>query len=738
MEAGGEIALVATKLTSPALPRELVERDRLGAALDAAVVDPNIRVVLVSAPAGSGKSTLVASWQRFRNDSAWLQIDVADRDAARFWAHVGAALSHVVPDLDNALDPYVSLSSLDPEPLIDQLVNELADTPPVVLVIDDYHLIANPAIDQGIERLIELAPQTLTIVLLTRWDPAIRLSRLRVSGQLHEVRAAALRFSEHEAADLLRTTRTDGSASGSPLDEAAQEQARLLCDRTEGWAAGLVLARLSLAAVDDKVAFLEAFRGDDRLVVDYLSDEFLTNTDAEDERRLLATSVLEELSGPLIDAVCDTTDGTTWLADLAARNQLVIGLGRSNTWYRYHHLLRDVLRLKAGGGQPIEELHRRAGAWHRSHGDLDRAAEHLLEGGDLRVAADVVADHSMDLLNRGQINTVSGYLRRLGPVVDDHLRCGVIAGWIHAVLGRLDDAQHALERLRALDAANDTFTLGLIEGLDVMIRLGRGDVAGAIEVASDTPTITEASQSLVVAQAFVWGGRFDDANPLLHRAGQLANDNEDRFAMSGVPSVSAVVAIESGDSFAAHRFATQTVAVIAERGALSGGHGALAHTIIARTTDDAEQAITSAGLGAELARAATIPVMAAYALASAADVLCAHEVDGGPELLAEARHLVDRCSDPGIAGRYLTRVESRHRLSGPTTDPSDSRIVEPLTDRELAVLRYLPTPLSQRDIASELYVSLNTVKTHCKAIYRKLAVGDRKAAVQAARDAGLL
>lgn len=729
MEADSGITLVATKLTAPTPPSHFVARPRLESALDQAASDEAIGVVVVSAPAGSGKSTLVAAWQHRRIDCAWLQVDTADRDAARFWAHVVAALAEVSPGMDEALQASITRSAFEPEPFIDRLVNELAASPAITLVIDDYHLVTSPAIDSAVERLIELAPATLTLVLLTRIDPSIRLSRLRMAGRLVEVRAADLRFDESEAAGLFG--RSDAS-------EPTSEHVRVLCDRTEGWAAGLVLARLSLLASDDRAAFVEMFRGDDRLVVDYLTDEFLAQLSEDDQQRLLATSVLEEMSGPLINAVCDCSDGVDWLQDLASRNQLVIGLGRSSEWYRYHHLLRDVLRLKAAASQPVEDLHRRAGAWHRAHGDLDRAAEHLLKTGDLDTAADVIASHSMQLLNLGQLGTVSGYLERLGTTVDTHLRCSCIAGWIHVVRGNTRDAERYLGRLRALAATSpaDDLAAGLIAGLAVMIHLSSGNVAGAIAEASDAPEIAEATQTLALGQALVWGGRFADARQQLERAGRLAEDNNDRFALSGVPGIAAVAALESGDAERARSLAAETIDVITRQGASSGGHGALAHSVIARTTDDPDEASSAARRAAALARETPGLLMAGYALAGAADVLSASDDPEGATLVGEARTIVDRCADPGIVGRYLARVEARHQLASPPS--SNAALVEELTDRELAVLRYLPAPMSQREIATELYVSLNTVKTHCKAIYRKLGVGDRKAAVQAARDLNLL
>ena len=199
MDAAADKALVATKLTAPTLPTQLIDRPRLEAMLDSAVADPSVRVVLVSAPAGFGKSTLVAGWQATRGDCAWLQADPADRDPARFWGHLVGALTSLLPDIVDTVGPAISSAAGDATPLLERLANALASGPAAALVIDDYHLVANPAIDDSIDALIGLAPPSFMLVLVTRIDPSIRLSRLRVRSQLVEVRADALNFAPTEA-----------------------------------------------------------------------------------------------------------------------------------------------------------------------------------------------------------------------------------------------------------------------------------------------------------------------------------------------------------------------------------------------------------------------------------------------------------------------------------------------------------------------------------------------------------
>ncbi len=724
MAADEAITVVATKLTAPTSPSRLAARPALEATLDHAVSDHRIRVALVSAPAGSGKSTLVAAWQQHRTDCAWLQADAADGDPARFWGHLVAALDAAVPGVQAATTAAIPGAGADAAELVERLANELTRASPAVLVIDDYHLISNPAIDEAIERLIELAPATFTLMLCTRLDPSVRLGRLRVRGQLAEIRAGDLRFAPDDASVLL--SQRGATPSSQQIDA--------LCERTEGWAAGLVLAGMSLAASDDGDAFVASFQGDDRLVVEYLSDEFLSGVTDHDRTRLLQTSVLARMCGPLIDAVCDTTDGAQWLNQTASTNQLVISLDRTGTWYRYHHLLADLLHLEAERTTDLTGIHGRAAAWHQNDGSSHAAVEHYIAAGELSAAADLIYDEATELMNRGQLRTLREQIDRLGPVADEHAGTTVVRGWISLLTGNFAAAQTSVERARALEPNDDE--AGLIVALAIMTHIASGNVTRALDEVASAGDPFESTQAMTLGGAHTWGGNFDQARPLLRRASGMAPQEGNTFVEAVTPIFSAIAHIESGDAQAAQRDANAALATASANGFDDLGQIALAHSIVARTADDPESAIASAERGVDLARRSPEHIMLAYALASAGDVLCHHDDARGAEFLAEARGVVDRCVDPGIAGRYLARVEARHQLASPPTEVAG--IVEALTDRELAVLRYLPTPMPQREIASELYVSLNTVKTHCKAIYRKLGVGDRKAAVQAARDANLL
>ncbi|MEM7337646.1 MAG: LuxR C-terminal-related transcriptional regulator [Actinomycetota bacterium] len=719
---------MGTKLMAPTPPAQLVRRSRLDDALSTAVQDSAVRVVLVSAPAGSGKSTLVAGWlETTGTASAWLQVDAADHDPARFWTHAIAALARQIPDLEPAVAPAIPGSATDARPLIERLTNHLTTlAEPIVLVIDDYHLIANPDVDRGLEQLVDLAPSSLTIIVCSRVDPTLRLSRLRVRGHLVEIRANDLRFEPYEAAALLDQRGT------APLPH----QIAALCDRTEGWAAGLVLAGISLADSPDADAFVAAFQGDDRLVVDYLTEEFLAGLQPDDRHRLMQTSILGRLSGPLIDAVCQTPDGAGWLRRLAATNQLLIGLDRTGTWYRYHHLLADLLRVEAKNAIPTEltELHRRAAAWHRRHGTALNAVEHYIHSGDHAEAADLIWEDATELLNTGQLATLQRQIAGLGPLADEHVGTATVNGYIALFTRRLGDARHYLDLARSLNPTPNETRLTI--ALAVYIAIASGDVATALDEARASDHPTESAQTLSLIWARTWGGDFEAATDLLPVAERLAEQEGNALVAGSVPIYEAIIAAETGRTSDARHAAQRALAIAEPNGWADSAFVALAHSIIGRVSDSPAEAIAATTRGAELADESDLVLTRSYALTSAADVLTRHEHPDGAELLRQARTMIDRCRDPGIIGQYLTRVEARHGTLPAL--PVAPGLVERLTDREQAVLHYLPSQLTQRDIANELFVSLNTVRTHCKAIYRKLGVGDRTAAVQAARDHGLL
>jgi LuxR family maltose regulon positive regulatory protein len=725
--------LAATKLRPPAPPARLVSRTRLHGLLDAGV-GGHVRLVLVSAPAGSGKSTMLASWLAGRSEAtAWLQVEAADSDPVRFWSYLLRAVTAAVPELPPQLAALGASSAGDELVVVSALVNALSELDrPLVLVVDDYHLIEVEAVHRGIERLVELSPPALTLVLATRSDPPLRLGRLRVRQQLLELRVDDLRFSAQEAPALL-------GAAAELLDDAGRQA---LLERTEGWAAGLVLAGMSLARTGDAHAFVRRFAGDDSLVVDYLRDEYLGALPHQDRHRLLQTSVLEQLDGRLVDAVTGSTDGADWLRRTALGNQLVIGLDATGTWFRYHHLLRDLLRLEAEQvlHAQLPELHARAAVCLASRGEHGGAIKHHLAAGQAPAAAQLMLLHGPKLLRDGQVETLRALLERLGPLTAELAWCALLYGWCEYLAGRYDSALEWIDT--TLRVAPDGFDEVMTTSLRINVSLGRGDVGTALAHAAavDEPGVLEAQNGDLAAAsgtAYAWAGRYDDARQILRFTVHKATAEQFPTAQVAALTYLAVVELESGKRASAQAAAQDALDTAASLGLDEYPGVAAAYAVRARTTTEPGRSTSDAQHAVTLVRRRSTRLARTFALAAAADTLLEEGDAAGQQLLTEAQEVLARCPDPGIVAGYVARVRARHGLTAASPHRAPE-LVEQLTDRELAVLRYLPTQLSQRDIAAALFVSLNTVKTHCQAVYRKLGVTERTAAVQTARDLRLL
>jgi LuxR family maltose regulon positive regulatory protein len=370
------LPLLATKLFVPRPRPDLVPRPRLLARLDAGL--DTCRCSLLSAPAGAGKTSLLAAWlAQLDRPVAWLTLDERDQDAGQVLRYLVAALQAIAPACGRgALAWLEAPRPPPPEVVVTGLVNDLAALPaPGLLILDDYHVVRAPDVHAAVVFLLDHLPPTLHLVIASREDPPLPLPRLRARHQLTEVRAADLGFSLEEAAAFL------GEGMGLRL---AEEDVAALVERTEGWAAGLQLAGLALRDRPDPAAFVAAFTGGHRLVADYLLAEVLDRQPASTRRFLLATSVLDRLCAPLCDAVApDAGDSQGVLEELERANLFLVPLDDERVWYRYHHLLADALRARlareAGAGAAAE-LHRRAGAWFGREGLLPEAIGHALAG----------------------------------------------------------------------------------------------------------------------------------------------------------------------------------------------------------------------------------------------------------------------------------------------------------------------------------------------------------------------
>jgi LuxR family transcriptional regulator, maltose regulon positive regulatory protein len=397
--------LLATKLHVPRPQPGFVARSRLVRALGEALAR---QLVLVCAPAGFGKTALLADWVRSSSlPVAWVSLDSGDNDPARFWRHAVAALGQAHPRIAERAGPLLGPPAPSSfEGLVAALINELAVEPgedKVLLVLDDYHLIEAPQVHAPLTFLVEHLPPGLCLMLASRSDPPLPLARWRAARQLAELRTDDLRFTAGEAAVLLR------EAIGADLPSAA---VAALEARTEGWVAGLQLAALSLRGQPDVTGFVAAFSGSHRYVLDYLGQEVLDRQEAGLRGFLLETSVLDRLSSALCDAVTGRPGSQAMLEEIERAGLFLIPLDEVRGWWRYHHLFADLLRARLQAEQPgrAVALHRAAAAWCEEHGLADDAVRHALAAGDTEWAARLVERHVETLLGRGERATVQRWL----------------------------------------------------------------------------------------------------------------------------------------------------------------------------------------------------------------------------------------------------------------------------------------------------------------------------------------
>jgi LuxR family maltose regulon positive regulatory protein len=374
------IPLLETKLHAPRRRRGIVSRPRLRERLERRGLPA---LTLVSAPAGFGKSTLVAEWFADDPTTAWLALDRRDNEPALFWTYVVAALRTAEPDVGANASALLRAQG-DMDAVVATLLNDLhAVDRDLVLVLDDYHLIESAEIHQTVAFLLERLPPQIHLAIVTRSDPPLPLAGLRASGDLLEYRAADLRFTADEAATYLN------EVMGLAVDPA---DIGVLASRTEGWIAALQLAALSMQGRDDVASFIAGFAGDDRFILDYLVGEVLDRQGQDVRAFLLATSVLSSLTGPLCDAVTGRAGGRAMLVALDRSNLFVVPLDDRRTWYRYHHLFADVLRARLLDEDPagVPELHRRASDWYDANGAPAEAITHALAGGHVERAAQLI------------------------------------------------------------------------------------------------------------------------------------------------------------------------------------------------------------------------------------------------------------------------------------------------------------------------------------------------------------
>jgi LuxR family maltose regulon positive regulatory protein len=700
-------------------------------------------LVLLAAPPGFGKTTLLAQWRELDGRAfTCVSLDATDNDPVVFWRYLVEAIRKVEPSFGGAVLSALGIPRVDVlNAVVPAVLNELESvSEQIVLVLDDYQTIASRACHDSVAFFLERRPRNVTLAISTRADPPIAIGRLRATGELLELRAVDLCFTHEEEAEFLNDTLKLGLCS---------ESVAVLHERTEGWPVGVHLASLSLRKVSDRAAMIARFGGSSRHVVDYLAEVVLDTLDPEPRQFLLETSVLQSMCGPLCDVVTGREDSADLLLEIERANLFLIPLDDRREWYRYHQLFAEVLRNQLLRRNPdhARELHRRASQWLAGEGYTFEAVRHAIAAGELDAAARVVTERWVSLLVLGRAETILRCLEVFpAEVVERDAQLSLVKAWALSMLNRRDEALEALGRVEAADGLETLPDGSSLEALTALVRawFPCGDARGMLAAATCAHKLEGERTSVwqpVVLLALGWARYFgsepEEARSPLIEAALLATRASQWPLACVAKAVLSRVCLAVDDLAAAESAAREAMEIVEGHGLADHPGSGVAYTaqgaVLARDGDlDEGSRLLGRGLARLRAHGEELYLAdALLALAPARRALGAR--DEARALLAEARALIENCPDPGmLSGRLeeVTRtiVPAHRRING------DSE----LTERELEVLRYLADGLPKREIGEALFLSFNTIHSHTKSIYQKLRVSSRQAAVERARELGAL
>jgi LuxR family transcriptional regulator, maltose regulon positive regulatory protein len=703
------------------------------------------RLVLVDAPVGYGKSTLLSQWhaeEDGRRLFAWVSLHARDSDPGHLVARLLESLRLHLPGFGSTVEAALEIpgSSLA-EAVLPRLLDELAAVPQrLVIVLDDYHLLRGRKVHDLMERFVDGIPPNVQIAIATRSDPPLPLGRLRAAGATMELRAADLRFDLEEARALLES-------SGIALEP---DDIAKLVEGTEGWPAGIYLSTLSLRVEPDPSGFVQRFAGTHRHVADYLSEEVLRRQPEATLKFLRRSSILDRMCASLCDALLDADDSWRMIEELEHSNLFVVALDDNREWYRYHQLFGQMLRAELVRTEPelAPELHRRASDWYEKENRPEEAIHYAVAAGDDHRSAELIARHWVDRFNAGRLETVRRWLDDLGTdAVASQPTAALTAGWVAGLSGQPELMERWLAVAERgtedgpLPDGTASFESGVATVRGLLGYLGlearRASLARAFELEPDgSPWRPFLLWGL--GHVALLSGEAAEAKEHLAQALRVASPRQVILAILALAEL-AIAETEFGNFDEAMILVRRAMAIVDDRGlskdsrssgvALALGVVLVAKGQVGAGHESMERALELRRSSGRLSPWPTLEVLTALAPVR----FMLGDGPGARVLLAEARTMLADLDD---VGELTRRVEESERLM--RRADRQAGFGETLTDREAAILRLLPTELSLREIGEQLFLSVNTVKTHTRAIYRKLGVSSRAKAVERAGALKLL
>jgi LuxR family transcriptional regulator, maltose regulon positive regulatory protein len=736
-------SILEAKLRPPPARSEWMVRRRL---LEELAGGGQRSVTLIAAPAGYGKTTVVTQWLASMwapVKLAWISLDSPDNEPARLWTHIAAALDRVGCSIARDIAGFIAAGRHDMmTAVLPRIIDAIAALPAeVTVLIDDFHIVRSAECNDQMDFFVKHLPPNAHLVLITRTDPILRLGRLRAAGQLAEIRADDLAFTQDEAYSIL-------ASDGVQLSDDSVSE---LVHRTEGWPAGVYLAALSLVGRPDAAEFVHHFSGNNRFVGDYLTEEVLSRQTDEVRNFILDMSILDRFSAPLCDYMRGSHDSATILRELKHTNLFLIPLDAEERWFRFHHLFGAVAKSSLETEQPDRAvmLHGRAADWLTDNDYVDAAIEHALASGNGDRAASLVQRSWIRYFDAGLGTTVRSWLRALeATAANDNMPAAVTAAWMAALSGEQEEMNRRLAQLSRLpqnvslpDGTKSVESAAaLIRGLfgfdgplDMLVSAQR---AAELETNGNSPWYATANTALGHANYVV--GDLNTAAAVLPKAAY----SETAPALVRILALSALslTQAELGYHDRSRTSAEESMAVIESRSLQALPSVALAFTALGQSqavSGHLDKAMATLEHGLNLRR--KLPGLSPWPsihhfLVMGRVAIRAGEIPLARHLLDEAAVMMRQYRDgmaPMTARLEAAQQSLRESESGAPQN-------EPLTAREIDVLRRLAGSLSLGEIASELYLSPNTIKTHTSALYRKLGARSRSEAVKIGRQRQLI